>query len=167
MNDPTNDPKLRSWVESANKSGADFPIQNLPYGCFRRAGTQEPWRIGIAIGDRILALKLAADKGDWESDVQPLLVPLAAGDLNSFMAQGPAARRKLRTALSQALRENSPHQSRLTACLLPQAQAEMTVPCSIGDYTDFYTGIHHATAVGNLLRPDNPLLPIDKWGAVG
>lgn len=167
MNDPTNDPKLRSWVESANKSGADFPIQNLPYGRFRRAGTQEPWRIGIAIGDRILDLKLAADKGDWESDVQPLLVPLAAGDLNSFMAQGSAARRKLRAALSQALHENSPQQSRLTACLLPQAQAEMTVPCSIGDYTDFYTGIHHATAVGKLFRPDNPLLPNYKWVPIG
>lgn len=167
MNDPTNDPKLRSWVESANKSGADFPIQNLPYGRFRRAGTQEPWRIGIAIGDQILDLKLAADKGDWESDVQPLLVPLAAGDLNSFMAQGTAARRKLRAVLSQALRQNSPHQSRLTPCLLPQAQAEMTIPCSIGDYTDFYTGIHHATAVGKLFRPDNPLLLNYKWVPIG
>jgi fumarylacetoacetase len=167
MNDSTNDPKLRSWVESANKTGIDFPIQNLPYGRFRRAGTQEAWRIGVAIGEQILDLKLAADKGDWDSDVQALLVPLAAGNLNGFMAQGPSARRKLRAALSQALCENSAQQSPLSACLLPQAQAEMTVPCSIGDYTDFYTGIHHATAVGKLFRPDNPLLPNYKWVPIG
>ncbi|HVK93967.1 MAG TPA: fumarylacetoacetase [Noviherbaspirillum sp.] len=167
MINASNDPALRSWVASANIAGTDFPIQNLPYGRFRRAGTQEAWRIGVAIGDQVLDLKLAAERGEWDSAVQTLLVPLAAGDLNSFMAQGPAGRRSLRAALSQALRENSTQQTRLADCLLPQAQAELGLPCRIGDYTDFYTGIYHATTVGKLFRPDNPLLPNYKWVPIG
>ena len=83
------------------------------------------------------------------------------------MALGPVARRQLRVALSQALSEGSTQQVDLSACVLPQSQAEMTVPCSIGDYTDFYTSIHHATTVGKLFRPDNPLLPNYKWVPIG
>ncbi|RJG05507.1 fumarylacetoacetase [Noviherbaspirillum cavernae] len=167
MNNPTNDPDLRSWVASANAAGTDFPIQNLPYGRFRRAGTQESWRIGIAIGDQILDLKLAFGKTVWEAAVQSSLASLTAGDLNAFMAQGPSVWRGLRAALSQALREGSKAQAQLEACLLPQAQAEFSVPCEIGDYTDFYAGIHHATTVGKLFRPDNPLLPNYKWVPIG
>jgi fumarylacetoacetase len=167
MNNPTNDPKLRSWVQSANQTGTDFPIQNLPYGRFRRAGTQEAWRIGVAIGDQILDLKLAAAQPLWDASVQASLTPLAAGDLNAFMAQGPSTWHETRAALSQALRENSAAQPQLEACLLSQAQAEFSVPCTIGDYTDFYTGIHHATTVGKLFRPDNPLLPNYKWVPIG
>ncbi|MEF7613855.1 fumarylacetoacetase [Aquincola sp. MAHUQ-54] len=165
--DATHDAALQSWVASANRADADFPIQNLPYGRFRRAGSQEPWRIGVAIGDQILDLKAAAGQGTWPADVAALLAPLAEGDLNALMAQGSAARRTLRAALSQALREGSPQQSALAGALVPQAAAEMAVPCRIGDYTDFYTGIHHATTVGKLFRPDNPLLPNYKWVPIG
>ena len=88
--------------------------------------------------------------------------------MNAFMRAGPAARRHLRAALSQALRAGSPRQSRrCEACLVPQAAVEMGLPCRIGDYTDFYTSIHHATAVGKQFRPDNPLLPNYKWVPIG
>ncbi len=166
MLDETHDPALKSWVESANDGATDFPIQNLPYGRFRRAGTQEPWRIGVAIGDQVLDLQRAG-RAAWHADVQPLLAPLAAGDLNAFMALGSEASRTLRAALSQALREGSPMQAALQGALVPQREAEMALPCTVGDYTDFYTGIHHATAVGKLFRPDNPLLPNYKWVPIG
>ena len=166
MLNETHDPALQSWVASANGSATDFPIQNLPYGRFRRAGTQEAWRIGVAIGDQVLDLQ-GASSAAWSDAVQALLAPLAAGDLNAFMALGAEASRTLRAALSQALRENSPMQAALQACLVPQRDAEMSLPCTVGDYTDFYTGIHHATAVGKLFRPDNPLLPNYKWVPIG
>lgn len=164
--DATHAPALRSWVPSANQIESDFPIQNLPFGRFRPSGN-EPWRIGVAIGDQILDLKLARDKADWTPEISRLLEPLARGDLNTFMALGPVARRLLRTALSQALSEGCVQQTTLSACILPQSRAEMTVPCSVGDYTDFYTSIHHATTVGKLFRPDNPLLPNYKWVPIG
>ena len=167
MIDSTHDAKLKSWVESANAPGTDFPLQNLPYGCFRRAGSDEAWRIGVAIGEQVLDLKLALAQCPWGAAVAPLLASLAAGDLNALMAEGVQARRAVRLALSQALREGSDQGPFLDLCLLPQAQAEMALPCRIGDYTDFYTGIHHATAVGKLFRPDQPLLPNYKWVPIG
>ncbi|WP_088279668.1 fumarylacetoacetase [Ideonella sp. A 288] len=165
--DATHDPALRSWVPSANAEGTDFPIQNLPFGRLRAADSEEPWRIGVAIGDQALDLQRAAASGGWSADIVALLKPLAAGDLNSFMAQRPAARRRLRAALSAALAEGSPSQARLAGCVRPMASLEMAVPCRIDDYTDFYTGIHHATTVGKLFRPDNPLLPNYKWVPIG
>jgi fumarylacetoacetase len=165
--DFTHDPALRSWVASANADEADFPIQNLPYGRFRRAGSGEAWRIGVAVGDQVLDLRAAASAGRWDADVAALLRPLAAGDLIPLMDAGPAARRALRAALSHALAEGSDVRAALAGGLVPQAQAELTLPCAIGDYTDFYTGIHHATAVGRLFRPDNPLLPNYKWVPIG
>lgn len=161
--DATHDPALQSWVASANAPDTDFPLQNLPFGRFRR-GTQ-PWRIGIAIGDQVLDLAVAREQGRWDDGVQASLAPLAAGDLNAFMALGPAARRALRTALSAALAAGG--QPALAAGLVPQAAVEMGLPCRIGDYTDFYVGIHHATAVGKLFRPDQPLLPNYKWVPIG
>ena len=158
---------LTSWVESANDAASDFPIQNLPFGRFRRAGSTEAWRIGVAIGDQVLDLKAAASATAWGPDRQALLRPLAEGDLNALLAQGTAARRGVRAALSQALRRGSPQQAALQACLVPQADIELTLPCTIGDYTDFYTSIHHATTVGKLFRPDNPLLPNYKWVPIG
>jgi fumarylacetoacetase len=83
------------------------------------------------------------------------------------MARAPQERRRRRAALSEALAEGSRVQPALQDCLLPQADAEMDVPCRIGDYTDFYTGIHHATSVGKLFRPDNPLMPNYKWVPIG
>jgi len=165
--DDTHDPQRRSWVASAQAAVTDFPIQNLPYGRFRREGSGEPWRIGVAIGDQVLDLKRAAELGRWPADIAALLAPLAAGDLNRLMAQPSSARRALRGALSQALTAGAAQQAELEAALLPQASAEMSVPCTIRDYTDFYTGIHHATTVGKLFRPDNPLLPNYKWVPIG
>lgn len=165
--DATHDPALTSWVASANAADTDFPIQNLPYGRFRRAGSDEPWRIGVAIGDQVLDLRAALAAGGWSADVVALLEPLAAGDLAAFMRRGGAARRTLRAALSSALTAGSARQSTLAACLVAQSAAEVALPCSIGDYTDFYTGIHHATSVGKLFRPDNPLLPNYKWVPIG
>lgn len=163
----THDPALRSWVASANEPATDFPIQNLPFGRFRRAASEQPWRIGVAIGDQILDLKLAAELGTWHADVIALLAPLARGDLNTFMARPGIMRSALRAALSQALSSASEQQAFLSPALLAQVDAEMSLPCSIGDYTDFYTGIHHATAVGKLFRPDNPLLANYKWVPIG
>ena len=168
LTDATHDPALRSWVDSANAPGTDFAIQNLPYGRFRRRGSAEPWRIGVAIGDQVLDLRLAAAQCPWGDDgVDELLRPLADGDLNAFMALGAAARRSVRAALSAALAEGSDQGPFLELCLLAQKDAEMALPCHIGDYTDFYTGIHHATTVGKLFRPDNPLLPNYKWVPIG
>ena len=167
MIDPTHDPALRSWLASANAADTDFPIQNLPYGRFRRAGGAEAWRIGVAIGDQVLDLKLALNQCPWDASVLPLLQPLAEGDLVPLMTSGIEARRSLREALSQALAEGSLQGPFLELCLLPQHEAEMDLPCRIGDYTDFYTGLHHATAVGKLFRPDQPLLPNYKWVPIG
>ena len=150
--DETHDPDLSSWVESANLPGTDFPIQNLPFGRFRRYAAS-PWCIGVAIGDRVLDLEAAG------------LVDHA--DMNRLMAVAPAERRALRAALSQGLRRGSQQRARFAEALLAQAEVELGVPCTIGDYTDFYTGIHHATTVGKLFRPDHPLLPNYKWVPIG
>ena len=168
--DPTHDPALQSWVASANTGSTDFPLQNLPYGRFRRAGAAgvgEPWRIGIAIGDQILDLAAARGCTDWPAALAAPLDALAAGNLNTVMAAPKAVRVALRQAFWAALRAGSPQATALFACLVAQAEAEMALPCAITDYTDFYTGIHHATAVGRLFRPDNPLLPNYKWVPIG
>jgi fumarylacetoacetase len=163
----TNDPALRSWVESANAPDSDFPVQNLPLGRFRRAGSGDAFSVGVAIGDQVLDLRLARQQCPWPAEIDALLEPLGAGDMNAFMRRGPAARRALRAALSAALREGSEQGPFLELCLVPQAAVEMALPCTIGGYTDFYTGIHHATAVGRLFRPDAPLLPNYQWVPIG
>ena len=160
--DSTHDASLRSWVESANRAQTDFPIQNLPFGRFRTHGS-EPWRIGVAIGDQILDLKLALELCPWPQSIAMWLEPLAGGNLNALMALGGRPRRALRAALSAALTENSDQSPFLELCLVPQSQAQMSLPCSISNYTDFFSGIHHATTVGKLFRPDNPLLPNYHW----
>ena len=169
MLDLTHAPEATSWVESANLDAADFPIQNLPFGRFRRARTHEALRIGIAIGDQVLDLVAL---GALDPQIAVLLGPLAQGDLNAFMAHGRAARIALRHALFAGLSAEpsgtaSLWQAKQDALLVPQDEAEFALPCRIGDYTDFYTGIHHATTVGKLFRPDNPLLPNYKWVPIG
>ena len=148
--DATHDPKLRSWVESANVPGCDFPIQNLPFGMFRPRGATKPPRPGVAIGDRILDLSA--------------LAPFRS--LNELAALGRPVWRELRKVLSQAL--SDPKQAkRLAKKLLPMKKAQLFVPVAIGDYTDFYTSSFHATNIGRLFRPDNPLLPNFKWIPIG
>ena len=151
--DTTHDIQLRSWVASANQPGCDFPIQNLPFGRFRVAGSGQALRIGVAIGDQILDLQ-AAGLVDGE-------------DMNTLMAAPAAERQALRHRLSQGLREGSAQQATWSKALVAQTQAEMALPCRIGDYTDFYTSVHHATNVGRQFRPDNPLLPNYKWVPIG
>jgi len=143
--DHTHDAAARSWVASANDPATDFPLQNLPFCAFRSLGSIEPFHIGVGIGDQIL------DLSRW-----------GITDMNALMARPGAERRALRHRLFDTLKEGSP-----AVALLPQAHAEFTRPCRIGDYTDFYTGIHHARAVGRLFRPDNPLLPNYQWVPIG
>ena len=163
----THDPALRSWVESANVQNTDFPIQNLPFGIFRRRGSSEALRAGVAIGDQILDVGAAQAAGAFSGQAARAAAACSAPVLNAFMALGPAAWSALRQALSQALRHGSPLAEKLRSCLVAAAQAEHAMPVQIGDYTDFYTSIHHATSVGKLFRPDNPLLPNYKWVPIG
>lgn len=150
--DDTLDPRLQSWVESANAEGADFPIQNLPFGRFRlEAG--EPWRIGVAIGDAVLDLRAAG------------LVD--HGDMNRLMQAAPGERQALRQAISAGLRQGGERRAAFEPALLPQSAVALGLPCEVGDYTDFYVGIHHATQVGRQFRPDNPLLPNYQWVPIG
>ena len=151
--DDTHDPSLRSWVESAHEPGCDFPIQNLPFGIFKRKGQKEPARGGVAIGDHILDLAALGVR--------------TGPTLNGIAAMGRSAARKLRREVSRALSFKSRHKKRLQRHLVPMKQAELFLPVAIGDYSDFYSGIHHATNIGRLLRPDNPLLPNYKWVPIG
>lgn len=149
----THSPTLRSWVASANQADGDFPIQNLPFGRFRKAGSTEALRIGVAIGDQVLDLRAT---GLIDTD-----------DMNALMDASPAQRSALRSAISQGLAQGSAMQAAWTGALMPQAAVEMGLPCRINGYTDFYTGIYHATTVGSLFRPDNPLMPNYKWVPIG
>ena len=162
----THDPQQRSWLQSANE-GSDFPLQNLPHSVFRRAGSHEAWRGGVAIGDQIVDLESLAATGLCTGIAADSMRLAASAPLNAFMASGGGAWSAVRATLFHALKHDATHQSRVRACLLPQAEAEHAVPASIGDYTDFYTSIHHATNVGKLFRPDNPLLPNYSWVPVG
>lgn len=163
----THNSDLRSWVASANDGDTDFPIQNLPFAVFRRAGRGEAFRAGVAIGDQIIDLRAAHKAGVFPMELTPVLKTLYKPRLNKFMALGSKAWSSVRLHLSRALREGAPQAAQLEACLVSQAQAEYKVPARIGDYTDFYTSIHHATNVGKLFRPDNPLLPNYQWVPIG
>ncbi|MBV9102628.1 MAG: fumarylacetoacetase [Candidatus Eremiobacteraeota bacterium] len=158
----THDPKLRSWVTSA-APGHDFPIQNLPFGIFRRRASGERFRGGVAIGDEILDLGAAWHRGVFPSDVQDIVECCCAPGLNDFMALGPQAWSALRLALSRTLRAGAREEAELRRCLVLQRNAEMALPARCGDYTDFYASVYHATNVGKLFRPDNPLLPNYAW----
>jgi fumarylacetoacetase len=163
----THDPALRSWLASANTQGCDFPIQNLPFAVFRRRGSAEAFRGGVAIGDQIVDLAALAQSKLLSGTAQQAAQAGAAPKLNALMALGPAAWSALRLALSRLLREGSAQQATVQACLVPQAEAEFDVAAQVGDYTDFYTSVHHATNIGKQFRPDNPLLPNYKWVPIG
>lgn len=160
----THDPTLRSWVESAAAPGSDFPIQNLPFGVFRRAGSPEPFRCGVAIGDHILDLAAVHELRLVAGSDADVLRACAEPALNSLMALGGDAWSALRGTVSRLLSEGAKEAPALRErALVAQSNAEFTLPAKIGGYTDFYASIHHATAVGALFRPDNPLLPNYKW----
>jgi fumarylacetoacetase len=145
MIDRTHDPELRSWVESANQPGSDFPIQNLPFATFRSGAGPHA---GVAIGDRVLDVTKA------------LRIP----SLEALMSMPKAARVDLRQQIQNLLVKRT---TGIDACMVPLSGAELLLPCTIGDYSDFYASIHHATNVGSMFRPDNPLLPNYKWLPVG
>ncbi|HKQ29409.1 MAG TPA: fumarylacetoacetase, partial [Burkholderiales bacterium] len=152
--DDTHDPALESWVESANAADTDFPIQNLPFGIFRSRKTRsESPRGGVAIGDQIFDLAALGIK--------------TGPTLNALAGQGRPVWRNVRKELSRTLSKKNKTYKKLEKYLVPMKDAEMQLPVSVGDYSDFYTGIHHATNVGKLLRPDNPLLPNYKWVPIG
>ncbi len=169
MINTTHDPQLASWVETAARPGCDFPVQNLPFGVFRGSGEVAPPRIGVAIGDSILDITACVHEG--------LLDPSPAADacedssMNRLMARQPAALSDFRAEMSRllsatgALAERA--QGAATRILVPMKSATMLLPAEIGDYTDFYASVNHATNVGSMFRPDSPLLPNYKWLPVG
>jgi fumarylacetoacetase len=164
----THDPALASWVDSANAPETDFPLQNLPFGEFRRVRTQEAFRGGVAIGNQVLDLAACLQTNAFDdSGVRGLITLAAKPALNDLMASGSDAWSALRLALSRTLRAGSDQESALRPCLVPQSQCEFALPVRVGDYTDFYTSIFHATAVGRLFRPNNPLPPNYKWLPLG
>jgi fumarylacetoacetase len=160
---PTHDPALRSWVANANGARSDFPIQNLPFAIFRRSGSGEDFRAGVAIGDQILDLREIHRRRLLPTLCEQLLLPCCEPTLNRLMAAGPAVGGALRAALSDALREGSHDAAVLQTALIAQADADYDLPAQIGDYTDFYTSIHHARTVGAQFRPEQPLLPNYQW----
>jgi fumarylacetoacetase len=163
----THDPSLTSWLESANVTDNGFPIQNLPFGVFRKKGDNSPFQVGVAIGDHALNLTALAAKSPWTGAADQALQACQADSLNGLMSLGSSHWSALRLELSRALRTGSTLQSALEPLLLDQAELEFSLPARIGDYTDFYISLHHATAVGKQFRPDNPLLPNYKWVPIG
>jgi len=161
--DFTNDPGRSSWVATANRPDADFPIQNLPFAVFKPRSSVAAYRGGVAIGDQIVDLAALAASGALQGHAARAVEAASRPTLDDLMALGADSWSALRRALADALLEGSPLQSTLESCLTPQFEAEYQVPATIGDYTDFYTSIHHATAVGRLFRPNQPLLPNYKW----
>jgi len=162
--DETHDPRRRSFVPSAD-GHSDFPIQNLPLGVFSLGAGEK--RVGVAIGDEILDLRAAVGSGLFEGEALEAAKAADTPSLNAFLALGIQPRRALRRRLSAILSSGSAEESVARACLRPAADCQLHLPVRIGDYTDFYVGIHHATHVGKLFRPDNPLLPNYKHVPVG
>ena len=177
--DHTHDPERRSWVESANEPGTDFPIQNLPFGVFRTDDDEDDEaRVGVAIGDRVLDLAACCEEGlfeeieeDNDDEDNSLEEDLSSPMLGLLLASGPELWSALRHRVGELLEEgneeiagNKGLRSRL---LLPMDDVEMQAPDAVTDYTDFYASLHHATNVGSMFRPDNPLLPNYKWIPIG
>ena len=188
--DETHDPAARSWVESANAADSDFPIQNLPFGIFRRRDAESAAKVGVAIGDSVLDLAGLRSEGLLQNDADTIAAADAcepsrhnvqdasvtpasslsdAGSLNALMALGAGPRRALRRRLHALLREDvsSGDRQAVSRHLLSQSDVQILLPAVVGDYTDFYASIFHATNVGTLFRPDNPLLPNYKYIPIG
>jgi fumarylacetoacetase len=186
--DETHDPGARSWVDSANAADSDFPIQNLPFGIFRKSEVGSDARVGVGIGDCVLdvaALRteglLGNDAGVAAEACEPThrnvrdvrgtlaTSSLGAVSLNALMGLDAEPRRALRRRLFTLLRDDASSGDRQAVArhLLPQADVEMFLPAVVRDYTDFYASIFHATNVGKLFRPDSPLLPNYKYIPIG
>ena len=160
--DATHDPALTSWVSSA-QGHPDFPIQNLPFGIFHRVDDKDDpslVRVGIAIGDSVLDLTACHDEGWFTGAADTAGAALAEPSLNALLAAGPETWRAVRQQASAVLASDSPayRANRRIGdhILVPMAEAELLLPVAVGDYTDFYASVHHATNVGSMFRPDNP-----------
>lgn len=162
MIDETHDSKASSWVPGADLH-PDFPVQNLPLGIFSTAGTAA--RAGIAIGDHVLDLTAAAPLLAGTAD-KAIAAITSATTLNALFALQPTERRSLRRAVFALLTDVAAKDA-ISPKLIPAVECAMHLPLTVRDYTDFYAGIHHARAVGSLLRPENPLLPNYKYVPVG
>jgi fumarylacetoacetase len=171
----THDPSRASWVAAAHAT--DFPIQNLPFGVFRRresAAAATPGaeaRVGIAIVDQILDVTAALDEGHFTGLAARAAESCRAPVLNGLLALGRPHWSELRRQTSALLAADSAayraDPKRVARLLVPMADADMLLPVTVGDYTDFYASIHHATNVGSMFRPDNPLLPNYKHVPIG
>jgi fumarylacetoacetase len=158
---------LKSWVASADDPATDFPLENLPYGVYRHGHSTQ---IGVAIGDRIFDVGTCASEGLLKDLAGEIVDACTAQVLNPLMALGPEAWSALRHALQMLLsgdQRDKGLRTRLEGMLVPMSDAKMLLPAHIGGYTDFYASIHHATRVGKLFRPDNPLLPNYKYVPIG
>ena len=171
MINETHRTNLVSWVESAADAATDFPIQNLPLGIFRRRDADEAWRVGAAIGEEVLDLAAAAHSGLLDGAASRAGSRCAAPALNALLALEPAHWSALRLQVSRLLRADTPEGERARRLrrdvLVPRQEVELTLPATVGDYTDFYASLAHATNVGSMFRPDNPLLPNYKWVPIG
>lgn len=166
----THDPNLKSWVESANDPNTDFPIQNLPFCMFWRSAESEAPHLGIGIGDYIFDLKQAIVAGIFGSGFDPLAEEIDLCDL-SFLTEvyGTAILSDLRRSAFEVLREDADPEiiEDVKDCMVLMSKADPELAFEIGDYTDFYCSIYHATNVGSMFRPDNPLLPNYKYVPIG
>jgi fumarylacetoacetase len=162
--DFSHDPALTSWVGSA-QGHPDFPIQNLPFGVFSPPGGGP--RGGVAIGDKIVDLAGAADARLFDGEALAAARAASVSTLNDLMALGAGPRRALRHQLAKLLSSGAAQGPELEPLLHDASDCELHLPAAIGDYTDFYAGIHHALNVGRLFRPDNPLLPNYKYVPIG
>jgi len=156
----THDPARRSFVETANLPGSDFPIQNLPFGVFRRDAGEKP-RVGVAIGDQIVDVSAAAAL--FQGGAAVAAQACGAPSLNALMSLGPPAWSALRLALSRELAAEAGGRAGLRPHLTPMAAAQMQMPVAFRNFTDFFASIFHATNAGRLFRPDNPLMPNYKY----
>ncbi len=161
--DATHAPERRSWVTSANDPDGDFPIQNLPFGCFHPRGDVAP-RVGVAIGDQVLDLRACAQAGLLRALPPGTEAAAQAPDLGALMTLGRPARSALRARLSSLLDAGEVVRPELLHSVV---EVTLLLPAAVGDYTDFYASLHHATNVGRLFRPDNPLLPNYKHVPIG
>ncbi|MGF6785873.1 fumarylacetoacetase [Paraburkholderia sp. 35.1] len=163
----THEASRKSWVRSANDGATDFPIQNLPHGVFRRASRGEDFRGGIAIGDQILDVGAALARSLFPAEAREAAQAAARAPLNDYMALSSDKRSAVRSAVSFLLSEDCPQRKEVSECLVPQADAEYALPARIENFSDFYSSLSHATNVGRLFRPDNPILPNYRWLPVG
>ncbi|MDQ6690448.1 MAG: fumarylacetoacetate hydrolase family protein, partial [Gemmatimonadota bacterium] len=166
----THDPALTSWVESANATDTDFPIQNLPFGVFSRKGEEER-RVGVAIGDQIVDVGESLSANLWTGKARDVARFCDRPNMTELMQAPMESLSEFRARLSELLSGTPGDDSAINplppGALVPMAEAEMRLPTEIRGYTDFYASIYHATNVGKLFRPDSPLLPNYKYVPIG